>query len=177
MTMELVSTLPQLAAANPYRTNDLDAARAHIGAMFVPHHLDVVGRHQVLDVCVSCMQMEGISFIYHRHGAAVRVRPPPLRDFFLLQIPMRGDAMVRVGDQHIDCSPRQGFMMSPTLEADMLFGQHCEQLIIRVEKNNLERHLETQLGRVIVAPLEFEPAVSLLTPGGRELTRLLVMMT
>jgi hypothetical protein len=99
--------------------------------------------------------------VYHRHGASVRVRPPLLRDFFLLQIPIRGEAEVKIGRQEISCNPQQAFMISPNHEADMKFGQGCEQLIVRIGKTDLERQLERQLGRHIVSPLEFSPAVPL----------------
>lgn len=177
MTTELLAALPQLAAISPYRTDDLDAARTHIGNLFVPHLLEVVGRHQVLDVCISCARIEGLALVYHRHGASVRVRPTLLRDFFLLQIPIRGEAQVRIGREEIHCSPRQALMISPNVEADMRFGQGCEQLIVRVGKSDLERQLERQLGRHIVAPLEFAPAVPLTTSNAREITSLLHFMT
>jgi AraC-like DNA-binding protein len=177
MNSELLSTFPQLASFSPYRTDDLDAARAHIGALFVPHRLDVVGRNQVLDVCISCARIEGLALVYHRHGASVRVRPPLLRDFFLLQIPIRGEAKVKIGREEIYCNPSQAFMISPNLEADMSFGQECEQLIVRIGKSDLERQLERQMGRHIVAPLQFAPSVPLTTAGANDIIDLLRFMT
>lgn len=177
MNSAMLSTLPRLADINPFRTDDLDSARAHIGALFVPHRLDVVGRRQVLDVCISCAQIEGVTLVYHRHGASVRVRPPLLRDFFLLQIPIRGEAQVTIGRQALHCDSRQAFMISPNVEADMHFGQGCEQLIVRISRTHLERQLEKQLGHHVVAPLEFSPAVPLTTTGAQEITSLLSFMT
>jgi AraC-like DNA-binding protein len=107
----------------------------------------------------------------------VRVRPPLLRDFFLLQIPIRGEAQVKIGRHQLTCDSRQAFMISPNLEADMRFGQGCEQLIVRIGKADLERQLEKQLGRHIVSPLEFSPAVPLMTVGAQEITNLLRFMT
>jgi len=59
----------------------------------------------------------------------------------------------------------------------MRFGQGCEQLIVRIAKPDLERQLERQLGRHIVSPLEFAPAVPLTTTGGSAITDLLRFMT
>lgn len=173
---------PELARSlsltgNPYMTNDLDAAREHIGSLFVPHQLDVLGRGQVLDVCISRARVEGISLIYHRHGARVRVRPQRLRDFFLLQIPIRGEAFVTVENQEVHCSPKQAVMISPTLGFDMIFREGCEQLIVRVERDDLEHHVEQQLGRHIDLPVEFAPAVPLTTTAAQEVTTLLRFMT
>lgn len=176
LNVELLNTLPRLASMGAYRTNDLDAARSHISSLFVPHHLDVIGQHQVMDVCVGRADINGVSLLYHRHGASVRVVPQLLRDFFLLQIPIRGEAIVKVGHQEVYCNPTQAVMISPMMGVDMRFGQGCEQLIVRIEKSDIERHLEQQLGRNIGLPLEFSPAVPLSTTGAQEITSLLKLM-
>jgi AraC-like DNA-binding protein len=177
MNVERWNSLAALDSKHSYRTSDLDAAREHIGSLFVPHCLDVVGGGQRLDVCVSRAQMDGVSLIYHRHGASVRVRPEPFRNFFLLQIPVAGEASVRLGQQEITCNTNQAVMISPHHGVDMRFGSGCEQLIVRIEKCELERHLEAQLGRDLARALEFSPAVPLLTPGGQEIKALLHLMT
>lgn len=59
----------------------------------------------------------------------------------------------------------------------MHFRQGCEQLIVRIGKTDLERQLEKQLGRHVVAPLEFSPAVPLTTTGAQQITSLLSFMT
>ncbi|MEJ8566110.1 AraC family transcriptional regulator [Elongatibacter sediminis] len=176
MNMELASSTAHLAGFNPYTTDDLDAAREHIGGLFVPHHLDVVGCNQVLDVVISQAELEGVSLIYHRHGACVSVQPRLFEDFFLLQIPLRGEAYVTVDEKPIYCHPRQAVMISPTLGVDMKFGQGCEQLIVRVERSDLERQMEQHLGRHLGLPVEFAPAVPLTTAPAREVTNLLRYM-
>jgi AraC-like DNA-binding protein len=177
MRLELANTSTQLARFNPYMTNDLDEAREHISSLFVPHRLDVVGRNQVLDVHISKARLAGISLIYHRHGACVSVKPQLLRDFFLLQIPLRGRAFVTVDKEEVHCSPKQAVMISPTLGVEMTFGEGCEQLIVRIEKTDLELQMEQHLGRRLELPVKFAPAVPLDTSPAREITSLLRYMT
>jgi len=169
--------LAALDGKNAYRTNDLQAARSHIGSLFVPHLLDVVGGGQTLDVCVSRARLNGVSFVYHRHGASVRVRPEPFRNFFLLQIPISGQAVIRLGSDELICDTTQAVMISPHMGVDMRFGGGCEHLILRIEKCDIERHLQSQLGYDLDNPLEFAPLVPLLSPGGQELRALLQLMT
>jgi len=177
MRMELANTSAQLARFNPYMTSDLDEAREHISSLFVPHRLDVVGRNQVLDVHISKARLAGVPLIYHRHGASVSVKPHLLRDFFLLQIPLRGTAFVTVDKQEVHCSPKQAVMISPTLGVEMAFGEGCEQLIVRIEKTDLELQMEQHLGRRLELPITFAPAVPLDTSPAREITSLLRYMT
>src|SRR5690606_27153695 len=176
MHPEFARALPRLASFNPYVTDDLDAARQHISSLFVPHRLDIVGCKQVLDVCISKAEIDGISLIYHRHGARVRVRPQVLEDFFLLQIPTCGEAFVTVNKEEVHCSPNQAVMISPALGVDMKFGEGCEQLIVRVDKSGLEHHLEQQLGRHLDLPVQFKAAVPMTTSGAREIASLLRFM-
>jgi AraC-like DNA-binding protein len=168
--------LSGLAKVNPFLTADRDAAQHYIGALFVPHRLDLTERAQRLDVCISQACIDGVSLIYHRHGASVRVRPEPLKNFFLLQIPASGGGSIRADGQDICCSSRQGVMISSALDIDMHFGLGCEQLIVRVEKSDLERHLEAELGHPLEAPLRFSAAVPLEDPGPQEIIALLHLM-
>jgi hypothetical protein len=118
---------------------DLDAAREHLRALFVPHQLDVVGRAQTLDVNVSCTEIEGAELVYHR--------------------PVSGTAVAVLSHQQLYCSAAVALRISPDAEVHLRFTHDCNQLFLRVEKNDLERHLETQLGRKLGRPLEFAPAV------------------
>ena len=178
MGVELHNRVPQLASVNPYQTDDLDAARHYIGSLFAPHRLDIVGPNQILDVCISCAQLErGSSFVYHRHGASVRVQPELFLDFYLLQIPIRGVAIVKIDRQEIYCSPKQAVIISPTSGVDMYFEKGCEQLIVRVEKQDIERHLEQMMGRPLDSPLKFAPVVPLTTVNSKEITDLLSLIT
>ena len=173
MNLPPMAAAQRLAQCRPYRTDDLDAARDHISRLFKPHDLAVVGRGQKLDVCIGGGGIDEMSLIYHRHGARVSVKPGTLDKFFLLQIPIRGQARARVGGQDILCSPGRGVMISPKLEADMEFMQGCEQLILRVDASSLERFVGRQSSRTPNRPLEFAPSVDLTGKAGLRVLALL----
>lgn len=177
MEINLPSVVPGLANADAFRTRDLDAARRHIGDMFAPHDLSIRGRNQHLDVCIAQARIDCISLVYHRHGATVRVRPDKLKHFYLLQVPIRGTAEVTIDNQLIHCDPQLAVMISPTLGVDMQFEADCEQLIVRIERANLEHRLEQELARPLGRPLEFSPAVGLSTVNSRQLLDMLGLMT
>lgn len=159
--MNTLAAARRLAQCRPYRTDDLDAARAHISKLFKPHDLTIVGPKQKLDVCIGGGEIDAISLIYHRHGARVKVKPGPLENFYLLQIPLRGHARARVGVHDVRCGPGQAVMISPTMDVDMEFTQGCEQLILRVDANCFERFLDQQACKTRRRPLEFAPGVDL----------------
>ena len=67
-------------------------------------------------------------------------------------------------------------MIAPTARVDMQFGPHCDQLIVKVERSDLEQQLERQLGRALCAPLEFTPAVRFSEDTWREMSAMLSLM-
>ena len=173
MNIASLSAARRLAHCRPFRTDDLDAARAHISALFKPHELTVVGRRQKLDVCIGGGGIDAISLLYHRHGAHVRVKPGRLERFYLLQIPLRGRAHGRVGNHDVLCGPGQGMMISPCLDVEMEFAQGCEQLILRIDADCLERHISRQVEPASRPTLVFAPQVDL---SGRTGNRILALL-
>lgn len=173
MNIASMSTVRKLAQLRPFRTDDLDAARAHISALFKPHDLAVLGRKQKLDVCIGGGGLGEISLVYHRHGAHVSVKPGKLERFYLLQIPLRGRARCRVGDHDVLYGPGQGMMISPCLDVEMEFAQGCEQLILRIDADCLDRHVGRQSGPLSRQPLEFAPQVDLSGEAGHRILALL----
>ncbi len=173
MNIASLSAARRLAHCRPFRTDDLDAARAHISALFKPHELTVMGRRQKLDVCIGGGGIDAISLVYHRHGAHVSVKPGRLERFYLLQIPLRGRARGRVGDHDVLCGPGQGMMISPCLDVEMEFAQGCEQLILRIDADCVGRHVGRQAEPASRPPLAFAPQVDL---SGRTGNRILALL-
>lgn len=160
----------RLAGEKAYRTSDLDAACAHIGSLFQSHVLQPVGRGRAADVCIGGRELPGMALFYHRHGAHVTVRPNELEGFFLLQIPLRGQARVRHGGEEIICDNSRAVMLSPGKSIDMEFLPDCEQLIVRLSASYLAQFLERQ--RLEVSPrhgLCFDASVPLSGAAGRDL--------
>ena len=173
---DLANTKSILADSKAFRTHDLDEARSHIAELFCPHGLDVDGPAQVLDVCLGTAQIDGICMVYHRHGARVRVSTDMIRDFYLLQIPIQGEALIRINKVDYRSHPNQAALLSPNNDFEMLFGAGCEQLIVRVEQSELESHFERQQGRHVPTSFQFAPAIPLDTPGARQVIELLRFM-
>ena len=154
-----------LSARGVFQSSDLDETRHHIGELFVPHKLEITGKRQSLHANVRHAEYSPFKFVYVRHGADVDIDPGKLKDFFMIQIPLKGTAEVRVDGQHVYCSPNQAVMLSPTLGTTMRFHKNVRHLNVRIEKDELESYLEQQIQRCLPRPLEFAPEISF--KGGR----------
>jgi AraC-like DNA-binding protein len=94
----------------------------------------------------------------------VHIDPGYLRDFFLLQIPLRGGAEIRCGAQQVDATPRLASLPSPTEPLSMRWADDSPHLILRVARQALVARLEALLQVPVDRPLVFELGVPLDQP-------------
>lgn len=143
-------------------THDVDEAREAIGRIFCPHFLLVDGRwksgfHAVHDV----VEEPGHSINVVSYGSAVEIDPGELSRFFLLQLPIKGSAVVRCGNDETHVAKgRTGTLLSPTLSTRMRWAEGCEKLIVLLERDLVESHFEN-LAHERSERIEFEPAIDL----------------
>ena len=152
----------QLDARPVVDTRDVDEAREAIGRIFCPHFLLVDGRwkngfhaiHNVVEE--TAHSINAVSY-----GSAVEIDPGELSRFFLLQLPIKGDAVVRCGGKETYAARgRTATLLSPTLLTRMRWGEGCEKLIVLLQRDLVESHFEN-LAHERSERIEFDPAIDL----------------
>jgi AraC-like DNA-binding protein len=153
-------------------TRSVDEAREAIGRIFCPHFLTpTTAGGRGFHARHHAVRQRGYSVNYVSYGATVDIDPGELSRFFLLQIPVRGDARVRCGTQIADVSPGlQASILSPTLATRMTWFEGCEKLIVQIDREIMERQFGALSGHA-GRPIEFATAIDLATPAGRALLR------
>lgn len=144
-----------------FQSHDLDETRSSVGRVFKPHDLGVVGRRQKLDAFMDHLSLGKASINRLCYGADVSIEPDRLDDFLLVQMPLRGSAQIRCGDQHITSSPATASVITPSLPLHMRWQGQCDQLIIRLERSALEAACSAQLGYALPRPIEFQLGMDL----------------
>jgi AraC-like DNA-binding protein len=160
----------RLAAYSRVRTTDVDEAAESIGRIFCPHALDPL-QHSWPDFHAlhNCAAFDGFSINYVAYGGSVSIDPGCLDRFFLLQLPIRGRALIRTGGHEVEATPRAvASLLSPTLPTRMTWQDHCAQLILLVDRRQVEKRAAA-LADAAAGPIEFDPHVDLDTPFGRAL--------
>ncbi len=104
------------------------------------------------------------------------IEPGPLEHFYLLQIPLRGDAEIECGTTRFVSSPDTASLLSPTLPLRMRWGEACPQVILRIEREVMERHAQRHFGDDRRVPVEFEPEFRLSSQQGACLAQMLPML-
>ena len=168
--MAHAATGARLAAYSRVHTTDVDDAAELIGRIFCPHALDPL-RHSWPDFHAlhNCATFDGFSVNYVAYGGSVSIDPGCLDRFFLLQMPIRGRAQVRTGGRDIESRPGAvASLLSPTLPTRMIWQDNCAQLILLVDRRQVESRAAALAERP-AGPIEFEPHIDLDTPFGRAL--------
>jgi len=139
-----------------FASGDLDEARSMVGRVMRPHHLGVVGALQRLDARMHHQPLGEVSLNRLRYGANVEIRPGPLEDFFLVQMPLSGCARISSGPQQLDSTPEVASVVSPDDDLAMCWADDNDQFMLRVGRSLLERTLMGHLGCALDRPLRFQ---------------------
>ena len=133
MSRTLLARHPRLSTA------DVEEARVEVGATFCQHRLELTDRRGRLDLVHNAAAIgQDVVLNYLRYGAEVRITPGTFDDFFLVQVPLVGDARVRVGDRVVASDRRHASLGSPTEPVDMVWSGDCEQLLVYIRRSAVE---------------------------------------
>ncbi|HLZ01858.1 MAG TPA: AraC family transcriptional regulator [Bradyrhizobium sp.] len=151
-------------------TDNVDEAAEEIGRIFCPHDLKPLrtsepgffARH-------NCAAFDGFSINYVAYGGSVSIDPGCLERFFLMQLPLRGSALVSTSSRDIATTPGStASVLSPTLPTRMAWKNDCAQLILLVERKLVEQRAAALAGKA-VQTIEFDPVVDLKAPAAQAL--------
>ena len=101
-----------------------------VGRVMRPHQLGVVGAMQRLDARMHHQPLGDVSLNRLRYGAHVEIRPGPLEDFFLVQMPLSGSARISSGPQQVDSTPDVASVVSPDDDLAMRWSDDSDQFML-----------------------------------------------
>lgn len=167
--------LDALIPLNQFRlvdTREPDAAREEIGRIFCPHFLDPLARRaEGFHARHNHARGNGYSVNFVSYGSAVEIDPGALSRFFLLQIPLKGQALVRCGTMLTEAEAgTRASLLSPTLPTRMTWSDGCEKLILLIDREVMEAQFASLTHRPL-GTVEFETGIDLTSPAGRALLR------
>lgn len=156
-----------------FRTVDLEEARRHFGRILSPHALRLVHEHAQLDVCCRTVKLGEIVLLYARYGAAVRLDPGSLDDFYLVGMPIAGTSTIRSAEWELTSNPAIASVQSCVSPIRTQWDDDCSKLSIKIPRSSLERALAVLLGRMPSRPVEFLPRLDLASERGATWSRLI----
>jgi AraC-like DNA-binding protein len=155
-----------LASFEVFRTHDLTEAAASAGHLLSPHRVTAIGRHSKADVRYHCITLNDVALIYARYGAAVRIDPGALENFYLIGMPITGTGWIMCDGSEIVSNSRIASVQSYQRPVLSQWSANCQKITVKIGRAALERHLNALLGVAAREPLEFDLAFDLRRPGG-----------
>ncbi|MCR9123982.1 MAG: AraC family transcriptional regulator [Phyllobacteriaceae bacterium] len=166
----------QLLGAFPVlRTDDLDAARHAVAGRFCDHRLTLDGgkgvsvRHNHVGGAHISLNMLG-------YGGDVAIDPGMLGDFYLLQIPLTGTALIAHRGEEVCAAPERATILNPDRPTRMQWRADCRKLLVQIDERFLHRVAEEAVGAALPGPVRFDPAIDLRARAGRKLRMLALTM-
>lgn len=141
-------------------TTDRDIAQDVVGRVFRPHRLEPAHDARLR----AGMQhlgtgLLGVSLL--RYGDTVDILPGPLDSFYLLQLPLAGQAQIHTAGRAFVSDAGCASLISPTPDLRMRWLAGNAQLCVRIEAEVLRRYVGAWCGRPCTRLPVFEPQLPL----------------
>lgn len=172
--MEHMHATEFLASHPLLRTRDLDEARHCVTEKFCDHRLFMSSTVDQLSVRHNHVAGHHLSVNYLHYGADVQIDPGLLEDFYLLQVPLCGSALVHHRGKEIAASPATATLLNPDRETTMTWHGDCRKLLLQIDKSYLQRTAEEMLGAPIPGPIRFDPLVDLTQISGNMIRKMVI---
>lgn len=154
-----------------FETRDLDEARDIVGRHFCSHLLQRTNSRDRFDARQNRVPGCHMSLNYLRYGADVVIDPGELTDFFLIQIPLKGEALIRNGRSEVTSSPTVASVLNPDLATQMRWHAGCEQLLVQIDRTYLLEAARELTGLDSLSGLRFETGMAQERPAARTWVR------
>ncbi|MET7669634.1 AraC family transcriptional regulator [Micromonospora luteifusca] len=145
------------------RTDDVDQARAEVGRVFCPHRLIPQAGVRSIQLRMAARRVGGVGVIDLDYGQAVRIQPPALDTFYLVQIPRAGSTVVRHAGNTVTSTPGVASVLSPYDASDMHWSEGSPHRIFYADRRAVDRELARLLGRPVDDPIRFDVGMVMTT--------------
>jgi AraC-like DNA-binding protein len=138
-----------------FHSADLDETREHVARVFCDHRLSLGPGERQIDARQHVARLGDVTLTYLDYGGAVDIDPGPLDSFYLVQMPLAGRAAVRCGGEEIVSTAALASVPDPDRPLAMRWEAGTPHVIVRFEREALERRASALTGRRIEGGLGF----------------------
>ncbi|MCB5362252.1 AraC family transcriptional regulator [Pusillimonas sp. CC-YST705] len=114
-------------------TGDLEEARLRTSLVLDPHRLRLTSPGQKIRNQLDVLSCGRLSLLRLTWGAGVSVDPDGLSDYYLLVLPVKGQASFYFDGATLDVTPRTAFIISPGRRFHFTAGEDYEQVLLRLD--------------------------------------------
>lgn len=155
------SALAALGATQFFHTQDVEEARQWGVRTFCESSLRQVDGLRPINARLHHRKVRGVGFSRITYGGSVDIDPGRFDSFYLVQVPLSGRELVETCGQTVCSAGKTGSILNATSRSVIRHDANTEKLVVRIERDVLERSCIQHLGHGLRQPIEFAPAMAL----------------
>ncbi|MCK6396456.1 AraC family transcriptional regulator [Zoogloea sp.] len=167
------ASVPVMVGADLFQTQDVEEARQWGVRTFCENRLKKVDGLRPINARMHLRKVRGVGFGRITYGGAVDIDPGCLDSFYLVQVPLSGRELIDTGGQTVCSAGKVGSVINAIGASLIRHEANTEKLIVRVERDVLERNCIQHLGHALRQPIGFQPSITLDGAAGNRWTSLL----
>ncbi len=149
-----------LSNHNLFESHDLEETRARISDYLWPHQMQILGRSSEVTTRLDGVSFDCIDLFSLEYGTEVQLEPGEIEGYYLVQTTLCGSGHVKNGSRCADTRVGLTTIVSPSEPTSITMDAACRRLILRVEREALERQVSLMLNRELKQPLVFNLELS-----------------
>jgi AraC-like DNA-binding protein len=142
-----------------FRSADLDESRTLIAQVFSEHTLSVRGQNQRFAAEMDHVPVGTFSLNRLSWGAPVHVDPQRLASYYLICLPLAGNATFNLNGHATDVSPRCAGIVNADERFHLDASADFHQIAIRIERTAIEAAWQALTGTPVSSALSFDCAL------------------
>lgn len=150
-----------------FLTRDIEQARQWGTRTFCENELRNIDVRGELNASMLYRRYGSIGIGRMSYGGDVTIRPSTFDDFYLVQVPLSGGERITHGSETIYSSPTVGSILNARQQHEINHGKGTEKLILRINRDLVERLCGQHLGNGSQTKVEFETAMPLDSASGK----------
>ena len=121
-----------------------------------PHQMSIDRSDRRVDAVVDGIVQDEFSLIFIKHGAGVTIDAGEPDKYFLIQYNLVGHGICQCGTRSETTGPKSVTILSPERRCIMKLDEQTEQLVLKLNRQTVESHLEDLLLAPLAEPLVFD---------------------
>ena len=143
-------------AGRLFSTHDLDEARVLCGRVFNPHDLKVTGAATQFRSQMDHLRIGDLSLNRLSWGAAVHVDPDQLQTYYLISMPIQGQAQFCMDGVRTQVSPRCMGVVNASQRFHFDATEGFTQIALRIERQAVDAGWQALSGQAPETPIDFD---------------------
>lgn len=156
---------PALEGREVFHTDDVGEATTLLEPFLGRSHLTVdFSQENGFQAALNAIRVRGVTLAHLDFHAAVTLDIPRTEDVVAVHIHTFGQSRCVIDTQHVVGTSTVAVITSPASSARMVYDFDAPQIIVRIERESLDRQLSRMLGRRVGDPIDLDPTLDLTSP-------------